>query len=114
MRMRGYISNLFGYSDLPFSPEQAARRSRQLLDMGCFEVSLGDTTGIGKPDQVDAVIAALAKEGIPLAKIAMHFHDTFGSAIANVDRSYALGIRTFDASTGAWAAVPTPTAPRAI
>lgn len=112
MRVRGYLSNLFGYSDMQFSPEAVARRSKQLLDMGCFEVSLGDTTGIGKPDQVDAVIAALKSAGVPLAKVAMHFHDTNGRAIANVDRSYALGIRTFDAATGGLGGCPYANSPK--
>ncbi len=112
MRVRGYLSNLFGYSDMQFSPDAVARRSKQLLDMGCFEVSLGDTTGIGKPEQVDAVIAALKSAGVPLAKVAMHFHDTFGSAIANVDRSYALGIRTFDAATGGLGGCPYANSPK--
>jgi hydroxymethylglutaryl-CoA lyase len=112
IRVRGYISNVFGYTDLPFSPTEAARRAKQLLDMGCFEVSLGDTTGIGKPDMVDALIRALKDAGVPLAKIAMHFHDTFGSAIANVERSYALGIRTFDAATGGLGGCPYANSPK--
>ncbi len=112
MRVRGYLSNVFGYTDLPFSPTEVARRSKQLLDMGCFEVSLGDTTGIGKPDMVDALIAALKEQGVPLAKVAMHFHDTFGSAIANVDRSYGLGIRIFDAATGGLGGCPYANSPK--
>ena len=112
MRVRGYISNLFGYSDMKFSPDQVAQRSKQLLDMGCFEVSLGDTTGIGKPDQVDAVIAALKGQSISLTKVAMHFHDTFGSAISNVERSWQLGIRTFDASTGGLGGCPYANSPK--
>lgn len=112
IRVRGYISNLFGYTDLPFSPEEAAKRSRQLLEAGCFEISLGDTTGIGKPDMVEKVIAALQKENIPLHHIAMHFHDTFGNAIANVERSYALGIKTFDAATGGLGGCPYANSPK--
>lgn len=112
IRVRGYISNLFGYDDMPFAPEQVARRSKQLLDMGCFEVSLGDTTGIGKPEQVEAVIAALKAQGVPLEKIAMHFHDTFGNAIRNVDKSYELGIRTFDAATGGLGGCPYANSPK--
>jgi len=112
IRVRGYISNLFGYDDLPFSPGEAAKRSKQLIDAGCFEVSLGDTTSIGKPDKVDPIIAALKAEDVPLAKIAMHFHDTFGSAIANVDRSYELGIRAFDAATGGLGGCPYANSPK--
>lgn len=112
IHVRGYISNLFGYVDLPFSPEAVAVRSKQLLETGCFEISLGDTTGIGTPDKVDPIIAALAAHHVPLNKIAMHFHDTFGSAIANVERSYALGIRTFDAATGGLGGCPYANSPK--
>lgn len=112
MRVRGYLSNLFGYDDLPFSPDEAARRSKQLLDMGCFEVSLGDTTGIGKPEQVPAIIEALKAHGVPLAKVAMHFHDTNGRAIKNVATSYELGIRTFDAATGGLGGCPYANSPK--
>lgn len=112
MRVRGYISNLFGYTDLPFSPNKVAQRTKQLLDMGCFEVSLGDTTGIGKPEMVVPLIEALKGAGIPLAKVAMHFHDTFGSAINNVDRAYTLGIRTFDAATGGLGGCPYAGSPK--
>lgn len=112
MRVRGYISNLFGYDDYPFTPQDVAARGKQLLGMGCYEVSLGDTTGIGTPDKVEAAIAALKAHGVPLEKIAMHFHDTFGTAITNVDRAYALGIRTFDASTGGIGGCPYANSPK--
>ena len=112
IRVRGYLSNLFGYSDMEFSPDTVARRSKQLLDMGCFEISLGDTTGIGKPEQIDAVINALIHQNVPLSKIAMHFHDTNGRAIANVDRSYDLGIRIFDAATGGLGGCPYANSPK--
>lgn len=112
IRVRGYISNLFGYSDFKFSPMEVARRSKQLLDMGCFEVSLGDTTGIGKPEMVDHVIGALVEQGVPLEKVAMHFHDTFGNAIDNVERSYELGIRIFDAATGGLGGCPYANSPK--
>lgn len=112
MHVRGYLSNLFGYDDYPFTPEDVAKRSKQLLAMGCYEVSLGDTTGIGTPEKTEAVIAALNTQGVPLAKVAMHFHDTFGAAIKNVDISYNLGIRTFDASTGGIGGCPYANSPK--
>lgn len=112
MRVRGYISNLFGYKDMRFSPETVAIRSKQLIETGCFEISLGDTTGIGKADQIEPIINALNAHHIPLAKIAMHFHDTFGNAIANVARSYELGIRTFDAATGGLGGCPYANSPK--
>jgi len=112
IRVRGYISNVFGYTDLPFSPQEVAWRSKQLLDMGCFEVSLGDTIGIGKPEMVAELVEAHVHRGIPLAQVAMHFHDTFGSAISNVARAYALGIRTFDAATGGLGGCPYANSPK--
>jgi isopropylmalate/homocitrate/citramalate synthase len=112
IRVRGYISNLFGYDDLPFSPDIVAKRSKQLLDMGCFEISLGDTTGIGKANQVAPIIDALKAAGVPLEKIAMHFHDTFGNAMENVAESYRLGIRTFDAATGGLGGCPYANSPK--
>jgi hydroxymethylglutaryl-CoA lyase len=112
MRVRGYISTVFGYSDLPFSPGEVARRAGQLLDMGCFEISLGDTTGIGKAGMVDEIIASVVAQNISLSKIAMHFHDTFGNAIQNVERSYASGIRVFDAATGGLGGCPSANSPR--
>ena len=112
MRVRGYLSNLFGYDDLPFTPEAVARRSKQLLDMGCFEVSLGDTTGIGKPEQVPPLIKALLAHDVPLSKVAMHFHDTFGSAIQNVEKAHEFGITTFDAATGGLGGCPYAGSPK--
>ena len=112
MRVRGYISNIFGYSDLPFSPDEVARRARQLLVMGCFEISLGDTTGIGIPDRVDEILRALIAQRVQITKIAMHFHDTFGNALKNVERSYDLGIRTFDAATGGLGGCPYANSPK--
>lgn len=80
--------------------------------MGCFEVSLGDTTGIAKPEQIEPLIRALEAAGVPLSKIAMHFHDTSGNAIRNVEESYRLGIRIFDASTGGLGGCPYANSPK--
>jgi hydroxymethylglutaryl-CoA lyase len=112
MRVRGYLSNVFGYTDLPFSPDMVAARSKQLLALGCFEVSLGDTTALGTPDMVEQVITALHNHAVPLETIAMHFHDTSGRAIENVARSYALGIRSFDAATGGLGGCPYANSPK--
>lgn len=112
MRVRGYLSNIFGYIDLPFSPEIVAKRSKELLAIGCFEVSLGDTTALGTPEMTEQLIAALVKENIPLNKVAMHFHDTNGRAIENVAVSYAKGIRIFDAATGGIGGCPYANSPK--
>lgn len=112
MRVRGYLSNIFGYTDLPFSPEVVAKRSAELLAMGCFEVSLGDTTALGTPEMTEQLIAALVKQGIPLNQVAMHFHDTNGRAIENVAKSWAMGIRIFDAATGGIGGCPYANSPK--
>ncbi len=106
IRVRGYLSTIFGYSDMAFSPDKVAQRAAQLLAMGCYEVSLGDTTGIGTADMTATLITALRDFGVPLSKVAMHFHDTFGRAIQNVAVSYEMGIRIFDASTGGLGGCP--------
>lgn len=112
MRVRGYISNVFGYTDLPFSPGEAARRSRQLLGMGCYEVSLGDTTALATPEMVTQLMRALEGGDAPLSRVAMHFHDTFGRAISNVAAAYAAGIRTFDAAAGGLGGCPYANSPK--
>ena len=112
IRVRGYLSTVFGYSDLAFSPDKVAYRSQQLLNMGCYEVSLGDTTGIATADTVATLIATLKFHAIPLKHIALHFHDTYGKAIQNVDVAYDLGIRTFDASTGGLGGCPYAHSPK--
>lgn len=112
MRVRGYISNVFGYDDLPFSPAQAAARSEQLLSMGCYEVSLGDTTALGTPEMVGELMAALTARNVPLGRVAMHFHDTFGRAVANVAAAFAHGIRTFDAAAGGLGGCPYANSPK--
>src|SRR6267143_1973871 len=82
-------------------PACATRCScRRLLDMGCDELSLGDTSGVGAPAEVDALLGAFAAARVPLARIALHFHDTYGQALANVIVAMARGITTFDTSTG--------------
>lgn len=112
MRVRGYLSNVFGYTDLPFSPQIVAQRSRELLAMGCFEVSLGDTTALGTPEMTKQLIEALTHAGVPLDKVAMHFHDTSGRAIENVAVAYAMGICTFDAATGGLGGCPYANSPK--
>ena len=68
--------------------------------MGCDELSLGDTLGAGTPHETVALIEMLQASSIPLATIAMHFHDTYGQALANANAAMSLGVTTFDTSTG--------------
>lgn len=76
-----------------------------MLDMGCFEISLGDTTGTATPGDVRQLLEILLKE-IPATKLAGHFHDSFGQAIANVKEAYQMGVRAFDSSVGGLGGCP--------
>lgn len=76
-----------------------------MLDMGCYEISLGDTIGVGTPDQVERLLNALLPHISP-AKLAGHFHDTYGQAVANAIRAYSMGLRVFDSSVGGLGGCP--------
>jgi len=106
MRVRGYISTAFGCpyeGDVP--PEKVLEVSARLLDLGCYEVSVGDTIGVGTPMQVQGVVGILLQV-IPASKLAMHFHDTRGTALANSLAALEMGIATFDASSGGLGGCP--------
>ncbi|MTH79539.1 hydroxymethylglutaryl-CoA lyase [Paracoccus aestuariivivens] len=104
--VRGYVSVV---TDCPFDgptpPENVARVAAALRDMGCYEISLGDTIGQGRPETVDAMLAAVLQE-VPPEKLAGHFHDTAGRALANIDASLARGLRVFDAAVGGLGGCP--------
>jgi isopropylmalate/homocitrate/citramalate synthase len=106
MRIRGYVSTAFGCpyeGDVP--AETVLEVSARLLDLGCYEVSVGDTIGVGTPMQVQGVIGVLLQV-IPASKLAMHFHDTRGTALANTLAALEMGIPTFDASAGGLGGCP--------
>lgn len=106
MRIRGYVSTAFGCpydGDVP--AEKVLEVSARLLDLGCYEVSVGDTIGVGTPMQVQGVIGMLLQV-IPAKKLAMHFHDTRGTALANTLAALEMGIATFDASAGGLGGCP--------
>ncbi len=104
--VRGYVSTAFG---CPFEGEVPATRvadvAGALVEMGAFEVAVSDTIGIAHPGQVPRVIDAVAAR-VPLSKIALHFHDTRGTALANVLAALDAGIATFDASAGGLGGCP--------
>ena len=106
IRVRAYVSTAFG---CPFEgtvpPERVAMVCAALVDMGAFEVSVSDTIGIAHPGQVAPVVAAVA-ERVTIGKIALHFHDTRGTALANVLASLQLGVATFDSSAGGLGGCP--------
>jgi len=106
MRVRGYVSTASGCPyEGEVAPEKVLEVSARLLDLGCYEVSVGDTIGVGTPMQVQGVIGIL-RQVIPAAKLAMHFHDTRGTALANTLASLEMGIATFDASSGGLGGCP--------
>lgn len=104
--VRGYVSVV---TDCPFDgptpPASVARVAAALRDMGCHEISLGDTIGQGRPETVDAMLVAVLDE-LPPARLAGHFHDTAGRALANIDASLARGLRVFDAAVGGLGGCP--------
>lgn len=106
MRIRGYVSTAFGCPyEGDVAPEKVLEVSARLLDLGCYEVSVGDTIGVGTPMQAQGVIGVLLQV-IPATKLAMHFHDTRGTALANTLAALEMGIATFDASAGGLGGCP--------
>jgi hydroxymethylglutaryl-CoA lyase len=106
LRIRGYLSTSFG---CPFEgavpPQKVADVAARLLDLGVYEVAVSDTIGIAHPGQVEEVVAAVSSK-IPRARIALHFHDTRGTALVNVLAALQSGITTFDASAGGLGGCP--------
>ncbi|KAI9569358.1 hypothetical protein HD554DRAFT_2093222 [Boletus coccyginus] len=106
LRVRGYVSVIV---TCPYSGRVDPRRvrdvSRELFQMGCYEVSLGDTTGAGTPASVRAVLEEVCKEIDP-SELAGHFHDTNGTALANIFTALDVGLRSFDASVGGLGGCP--------
>jgi len=104
---RGYVSTALG---CPYTgavvPERAVEVALDLLELGVDEVCFGDTIGVGVPSQVAALTGAAVAAGIPLDRIAWHFHDTRGTALANVQAGLDAGVRCFDASTGGTGGCP--------
>jgi len=104
--VRAYVSTAFG---CPFegavAPSAVAGVSAALMEMGAYEVAVSDTIGIAHPGQVAPVVAAVAAR-VPLDRVALHFHDTRGTALANVLTALDLGVTTFDASAGGLGGCP--------
>ena len=104
--VRGYVSVVTDCPyDGPTPPANVARVAAALRDMGCYEISLGDTIGQGRPETVDAMLGAVLQE-LPPEKLAGHFHDTAGRALQNIDASLARGLRVFDAAVGGLGGCP--------
>lgn len=104
--VRGYISCVVGCPyEGDIAPEKVLEVSRELLAMGCYEVSLGDTIGVGTAASVQRLLEVLTKE-IPVDKLAVHFHDTYGQALANILKSLEMGVATVDSSVAGLGGCP--------
>jgi len=98
IRVRGYVSCVLGCPyEGDISPSNVAKVAEALFEMGCYEVSLGDTIGTGTPAKTKAMIEACTAH-VPVEKLAGHYHDTYGQALANIYASLELGVATFDSS----------------
>jgi len=104
--VRGYVSTAFGspFGDI-VSPAMVVDVSRKLLEMGCDELSIGDTIGVGVPSQVAELTPALLRV-VPLDRLAYHFHDTRGTALANIYAALQTGVHIFDSSAGGLGGCP--------
>jgi hydroxymethylglutaryl-CoA lyase len=106
VKVRGYISCVL---DCPYegaiAPEKVAEVAGALYDMGCYEISLGDTIGTGTPGRTQKMIEAVAKR-VPIGKLAGHYHDTYGQALANIYASLEMGVATFDSSVAGLGGCP--------
>jgi len=106
IRVRGYVSCVLGCPyEGEVKPERVADVAAALYEMGCYEVSLGDTIGTGTPGKTKAMIEACARR-VPLEKLAGHYHDTYGQALANIYASLEMGVHTFDASVAGLGGCP--------
>jgi len=104
--VRGYVSTAFHCPfEGPIAPEATVRVAEQLLALGCAELSIGDTIGRATPDEVRRLLELLLAR-VPVAKVALHFHDTFGQAVENARAGEAMGVRVFDASAGGLGGCP--------
>ena len=106
IRVRGYVSTMWGCPyEGPIDPKRGLEIARRLIDLGCYQVSLGDTIGVGTPVQTRDIVLRFLDEFSP-EQVALHLHDTRGTALANVLVGLEMGIRTFDASVAGLGGCP--------
>lgn len=104
---RGYISMCFGDPwEGPVPIEQVVSTGRRLLDSGCAQLSLGDTTGVATPGHVAALLRAFTAAGVGIDRLAVHFHDTYGQALANTTAALRCGVSTVDSAAGGLGGCP--------
>lgn len=106
IQVRGYVSTVLGCPyEGDIDPAQVAAVARELMDMGCYEISLGDTIGVGTPIKARKMVARVANE-VPVSKLAAHFHDTYGQALANLYAVLHDGISVIDTSVAGLGGCP--------
>jgi len=106
MPVRGYVSCVTDCPyDGPTPPEKVAEVARTLFELGCYEISLGDTIGAGTPETIGRMLDAVL-DAVPADKLAGHYHDTKGRALANIEVSLEKGLRTFDSAIGGLGGCP--------
>ncbi|EHR49176.1 isopropylmalate/homocitrate/citramalate synthase [Saccharomonospora marina XMU15] len=107
VEVRGYLSMCFGDPwEGVVDPAQVVRAGRNLLDLGCTQLSLGDTIGVATPAGVERLVTAFTSAGTAVAELAVHFHDTYGQALANTLAALRLGVSTVDSSAGGLGGCP--------
>ena len=107
LRVRAYLSMCFGDPwEGDVAVDAVVGAGRRLVDLGCDELSLGDTIGVGTPGHVEAVVSGLGAAGVGVDRLAVHFHDTYGQALANALTALRLGITVFDTSAGGLGGCP--------
>ncbi|MFJ4922070.1 hydroxymethylglutaryl-CoA lyase [Streptomyces sp. NPDC088725] len=107
IHVRGYLSMCFGdpwEGSVPI--DQVVRVAKSLMDLGCDELSLGDTIGVATPGHVRSLLARLNEAGVPTAAVGVHFHDTYGQALSNTLAALQHGVTTVDASAGGLGGCP--------
>ena len=104
--VRGYVSCVIACPyDGAVAPAAVAAVADRLFAMGCYEISLGDTIGAGTPDSIARMLLAV-RDVVPVGRLAGHYHDTHGRAMANIDASLSMGVRVFDAAVGGLGGCP--------
>jgi hydroxymethylglutaryl-CoA lyase len=107
MTVRGYVSTVYGCPyEGAIGLDSVVRVASELLEMGVYEISLGDTIGVGTPRQVEYILDGLTRAGVALDKLAVHFHDTRGTALANITIALQCGVRTIDSAVGGLGGCP--------
>ncbi len=106
IKVRGYVSCVLGCPfDGEVKPTAVAKVARQLSDLGCYEISLGDTIGVGTPAKARQLLRVVGQE-VPVSNLAMHFHDTYGQALANLYAGMEEGVRVIDSAAGGLGGCP--------